>query len=257
MKFEEKLIILRKQNLLSQEGLAEKLDVTRQTVSKWELGQSRPDMDKLTLMSKLFDVSIDTLTNDEVFLDDKKEEVRKEKSNKKTNGGGNRKFLLYIFILIFIASLTTLTYRVAYSIKEKKDAIKEEARKSKEEALKKQKEIEDKIQKANDEFEEESKKHKEEMNKNSFNSSFETYDGTQVGTGVSHEIDEVMQNNKKNSDKLIEVVFDGTSYGTDAENIKNIKNSLKDFNGYNLQYYEVSLDYDDNGYVNKVTIETK
>ena len=70
MKFEEKLITLRKQKLLSQEQLAEKLDVTRQTVSKWELGQSRPDMDKLTAMSKLFNVSIDTLTNDDVSLDD-------------------------------------------------------------------------------------------------------------------------------------------------------------------------------------------
>ena len=44
MKFYEKLIILRKKALLSQEELAEKLDVTRQTISKWELGQSKPDM---------------------------------------------------------------------------------------------------------------------------------------------------------------------------------------------------------------------
>ena len=47
MKFEEKLIKLRKEKLLSQEELGEKLDVTRQTISKWELGQSKPDMEKL------------------------------------------------------------------------------------------------------------------------------------------------------------------------------------------------------------------
>ena len=47
MRFDEKLIHLRKKNMLSQEGLAEKLNVTRQTVSKWELGQTKPDMDKL------------------------------------------------------------------------------------------------------------------------------------------------------------------------------------------------------------------
>ena len=40
MKFYEKLIILRKKALLSQEELAEKLDVTRQTISKWEQGRS-------------------------------------------------------------------------------------------------------------------------------------------------------------------------------------------------------------------------
>ena len=72
MRFEEKLVALRKQNLLSQEQLAEKLNVTRQTISKWELGQSKPDMDKLTAMSKLFNVNIDMLTNDDVSLGDKK-----------------------------------------------------------------------------------------------------------------------------------------------------------------------------------------
>ena len=59
MKFEEKLIKLRKQNALSQEELAEKLNVTRQTISKWELGQSKPDMDKLIELSKLFEMSLD------------------------------------------------------------------------------------------------------------------------------------------------------------------------------------------------------
>lgn len=59
MKFEEKLIKLRKEKLLSQEELGEKLDVTRQTISKWELGQSKPDMEKLKEISTLFNISID------------------------------------------------------------------------------------------------------------------------------------------------------------------------------------------------------
>ena len=70
-------------------------------------------------------------------------------------------------------------------------------------------------------------------------------------------IDKIVENNKKNTTQLIEVIFDNTTYGTDAENIRKIKNNLKDFNGYKLQQYEISLDYDTNGYVNKVTIETK
>ena len=70
MKFEEKLILLRKKKQLSQEQLAEKLNVTRQTVSKWELGQSKPDMEKLTAISKLFEVNIDILTDENKVLDD-------------------------------------------------------------------------------------------------------------------------------------------------------------------------------------------
>ena len=73
MKFYEKLIILRKKALLSQEELAEKLDVTRQTISKWELGQSKPDIDKLQMMSKLFEVDVNTLTNEDIYLEDKGE----------------------------------------------------------------------------------------------------------------------------------------------------------------------------------------
>ena len=123
MKFYEKLIILRKKALLSQEELAEKLDVTRQTISKWELGQSKPDIDKLQMMSNLFQVDANTLTNEDISLEDsvniKKEESPKKKKN------SDRKFILYILIIIFIASLAFLTYRVGTDIKAKKDEIKE------------------------------------------------------------------------------------------------------------------------------------
>ena len=77
MKFEEKLIKLRKEKLLSQEELGEKLDVTRQTISKWELGQSKPDMEKLKEISTLFNISIEELTNDEIDI------------SKKNKGNGN------------------------------------------------------------------------------------------------------------------------------------------------------------------------
>lgn len=66
MKFSEKLQKLRKENNLSQEQLADKLDVSRQSVSKWESGQTYPEMDKLLTMCKLFNITLDDLTNDEV-----------------------------------------------------------------------------------------------------------------------------------------------------------------------------------------------
>lgn len=66
MSFNEKLQYLRKENKLSQEQLADLLDVTRQSVSKWESGTTYPEMDKLITMCKIFKCSLDDLTNDEI-----------------------------------------------------------------------------------------------------------------------------------------------------------------------------------------------
>ena len=250
MKFYEKLIILRKKALLSQEALAEKLDVTRQTISKWELDQTKPDTDKLKEISKLFDVDINVLTDDTISLED-------NKSMKKQDNKQPRKIILYIVIIIFIASLGTLLYRVGSDIKLKVDARNEEIQKLKDEAKKKQQEIEDKIKEQQEKIEQQQKENEKKREINSFNSDFEFYQGTEGGTSTSYQIDNVIKSNKKNADHLVEVIFDGVSYGTDTEKIKEIKNSLKNFNGYKLQYYEISIDYDDNGYVNKITIETR
>ena len=61
MTLSENLMNLRKSNGMSQGELGDKLNVTRQTVSKWELGQTAPEMEKLIELSKLFDMSIDEL----------------------------------------------------------------------------------------------------------------------------------------------------------------------------------------------------
>lgn len=61
MDISEKLTSLRKARNLTQEELAEKLDVSRQSVSKWETGQCVPDADKLTMLSDIFNVSVDFL----------------------------------------------------------------------------------------------------------------------------------------------------------------------------------------------------
>lgn len=64
MKFNEKLQKLRKEKGMSQEGLAEVLGVSRQAISKWESGQSYPEMDNLITLSELFGVTIDSLIKD-------------------------------------------------------------------------------------------------------------------------------------------------------------------------------------------------
>lgn len=66
MIFADKLIQLRKKAGWSQEELAEKMDVTRQSISKWEGAQSLPDIEKIIRLSKLFGVSTDYLLKDEM-----------------------------------------------------------------------------------------------------------------------------------------------------------------------------------------------
>lgn len=66
MIFADKLIMLRKKNGWSQEELAEKLNVTRQSVSKWEGAQSIPDLDKMLGLSNIFGVTLDYLIKDEI-----------------------------------------------------------------------------------------------------------------------------------------------------------------------------------------------
>lgn len=62
----EKITLLRKQSGWSQEELAEKLEVSRQAVSKWESGASIPDLDKVIKISGVFEVSTDYLLKDEM-----------------------------------------------------------------------------------------------------------------------------------------------------------------------------------------------
>ena len=66
MIFADKLIQLRKKAGWSQEELAEQMNVTRQSVSKWEAAQSVPDLEKILHLSELFSVSTDYLLKDEL-----------------------------------------------------------------------------------------------------------------------------------------------------------------------------------------------
>ena len=79
MKFGDKLIELRKKNGYSQEELAEKLGVSRQSVSKWESNNTYPETDKIIQIANLFDCSMDDLINDKVT--DVESSLRKNKNN--------------------------------------------------------------------------------------------------------------------------------------------------------------------------------
>lgn len=68
METKDILLELRQKKGLSQEELAEKLFVTRQAVSRWENGETTPNVDTLKLLSKFYDVSINTLLGSPVQL---------------------------------------------------------------------------------------------------------------------------------------------------------------------------------------------
>lgn len=68
MKLYEKIALLRKQHGLSQEDLADKLEISRQSVHKWEQGLCYPEIDKIKRLAQIFNVSYDTLLNDDLYI---------------------------------------------------------------------------------------------------------------------------------------------------------------------------------------------
>lgn len=72
----DKIMNLRKKAGWSQEELAEQLNVTRQSVSKWEGARAVPDMEKVVQMSRIFGVSTDYLLKDEIEEDNPEDNVQ-------------------------------------------------------------------------------------------------------------------------------------------------------------------------------------
>lgn len=120
MEFNNKLYELRKQKGLSQEELAGRLNVSRQTISKWEVGESAPDMDNLVSISELFGVSLDELVLDKApeleqpsvqvvrseLYSDIKEHVLTDDNKKKAKKGLKiAGIALGVFLLIDVISL--------------------------------------------------------------------------------------------------------------------------------------------------------
>ena len=112
MNFGEKLTSLRKQKGLSQEELGYKLNVTRQTVSKWELGQTTPEMDKLVEMSKIFGVTLDELTNETESNNDV-EIIEYKPINDRPQNNSTLKIILLIVAIFVIGGI--IAYAVVFS----------------------------------------------------------------------------------------------------------------------------------------------
>ena len=105
MKINEKIYSLRKKNNLSQEELADKLNVTRQTISKWELGESVPDLDKVVPLCNLFGI-----TPDELLMDKKKNSsvVEEDKPDK------IKALLISISVFLYFLSIVSIIISEEY-----------------------------------------------------------------------------------------------------------------------------------------------
>ncbi|MDU1411544.1 MAG: helix-turn-helix transcriptional regulator [Clostridium sp.] len=117
MNLGEKLQLLRNNNRLSQEELGEKLGVSRQAISKWESGQSTPDLKKLIAISELYNITIDSLVKNEyefdVFKSNEVSSVDNQEEKKEDNKNGQ------IVININKDSIFT-SHSVEYEYKSKK-----------------------------------------------------------------------------------------------------------------------------------------
>lgn len=120
MNIGQKLLELRKSKGLSQEEVADKLNVTRQTISKWETNQSTPDFDKIAPLCELYGISADELltgkkeTNKNAVV----EQVQDQEEIKKKRASGIGKGILLYFVAVawMIVSVAVLGVNPVLSV---------------------------------------------------------------------------------------------------------------------------------------------
>lgn len=280
MRFNEKLIELRKKGGLSQEDLGYQFNVTKETISKWELGQTTPEIDKLEEISRFFNVRIDELIDGQgvsygndfisgnVIVEDKKgwEADKKKKA---------RRMVVFFVILLVICLFFTIHKNVNKIIKNSDGKIFEIFESFNEE----QKDVNNQassifdiatnvisqilhgFEKTDNEINNNFKENQENFDKTqnlidktkneieikSFNGTFELYEGIIKGVQVKSLLSEIMTNNRKET-KIITVIYENKDV-TDAEQIKSVITQLDAFEDYD-SYFR----YDDDGYIYEVNI---
>ena len=103
MNLGEKIYELRKQQNLSQEELGDKLNVSRQTISKWERNESTPDLDKIVPLCDLFNLSVDEL------LQVKKIEKSKSEMQSSSKTYPMKKLLRISSVILFAIAILALS----------------------------------------------------------------------------------------------------------------------------------------------------
>ena len=129
----DKIIKLRKKNGWSQEELAEKMDVSRQAVSKWESAQTIPDIGKILQLGELFGVTTDDLLKDEIeaeeFIDSASDSTVKRISIEEANTyiEQRKRASLQIAIATFLCILSPITLFILGALSETQNSFISEA----------------------------------------------------------------------------------------------------------------------------------
>lgn len=109
MTLHTKLVPLRKQKGLTQMDLAERLNISRQAVSRWESGAAVPSTDNLKVLSNLYGVSIDYLLNDVDVDPSKKVEVQEQESKEQYEKVKIKRILgIFACVVILVMVIATL-----------------------------------------------------------------------------------------------------------------------------------------------------
>lgn len=114
----EKLLELRKQKGLSQEEVADQVGVTRQTVSKWEVGESKPDFDKIIPLCELF-----SITTEELLRGEKRKEQEQKEFIKYDRREMKKKTAKVLSISIFLYFLSIIWIVLASSLENMSDEV--------------------------------------------------------------------------------------------------------------------------------------
>lgn len=115
MNLGERLFELRKSKSLTQDEVAEKLNVTRQTVSKWETNQSTPDFDKIVPISELFEIGVEELITGKI-KEEKQEQTEEQKENVITKQEAKEKSAKVVSGSIFIYIVSIAFIMVAIPV---------------------------------------------------------------------------------------------------------------------------------------------
>lgn len=111
----EKIFELRKANKLSQEKLAEKIGVSRQSISKWESGESIPEIERLIELSKIFDVTVDYLVKDDTgnIIDTKTSEEVSSPNDTLVQSTKESKIVTFIKYALIVFAIYMMSFAIA------------------------------------------------------------------------------------------------------------------------------------------------
>ena len=259
MKFNEKLIELRKKEGLSQEELGYKLNVTRQTISKWELGQTTPEMDKLVEMSKIFNISVDELINESEITPKQNPIIEDQPIGEKSTKEKNIKIIIVgalVIVIVLIVFKLFIGLNILNKVTDTQGnifnnffSIFDKATNTIEQAKEKDNENENNI--ATENFSSSMEIFNETENRitlENFNGHIEILSGTQMGVSVTVVLDEIITSNKTEERKITVKYMEIETQ--DENEIKSIKQKIGTFDNY-----EITFEYDEEGFINKAIIE--